>query len=146
MANGNTIVAVIFFILGFIVYLFYRWLTQPRERREYTPKSRVRYSPFMSNPFAKARIAQLHQQHEHKHKEAQKEVLLGTFGKKKQPSTQFNELRQVIHEHHLTKWNRMTSQQQDEFKKLQKIIKQRESRMGVKEREEVMERLRKMRK
>ncbi|HLC71322.1 MAG TPA: hypothetical protein VJI32_04900 [Candidatus Nanoarchaeia archaeon] len=148
MVDGKAIIAVIFFILGFVVYLFYRWLFAPGERKRVVTTSEKKpwYSPFFTNPLSRAKIKQIHQQHQHKHKEAEKEALLGEFGKKELVSRDFTELQKVIHEHHRTKWHGMTPPQQNEFKRLQKLIKQRENIMSVKERGEVMERLRKMRK
>jgi len=146
MVNGKIIVAIIFFLLGFVLYLFYRWLTAPGESTYPIAEPKPWYSPFFTNPFARARIKAIRQQHGQKLKEAEKEVLSDTFGKKELPSKEFNELQQVIQRHHRTRWDRMTPRQQNEFKRLQKIIKQRENIMSVKERGEVMERLRKIKK
>lgn len=144
MIDGKAVIAIIFFILGFLVYLFYRWLFAPGERKQVLVASEKKpwYSPFFTSPFIRAKIKAIHQQHEHKHKEAHKESLLAAFGKKEVSSTDFTRLQHVIHKHHRTKWLKLTPLEQDNFKKLQKLVKQREGRFSVKEREEIIGMLR----
>ncbi len=148
MVDGKIVVGIIFFLLAAALYIFYRWLFAVGERRPVstTPEPKPWYSPFFTNPFSRARIKAIRQQHEHKRKEAEKEDLITEFGGKKEfVSQDFLKLKQLIHQQQ--KWSLLTPQEQDAFRKLQRLLKQSEAkavRMSRKEREEIVKMLRKM--
>lgn len=148
MANGKIIIAIIFFILGAALYLFYRWLFAREPRAVVVaPESKPWYSPFFTNPFTRARIKSIHRQHEHRRKEAEKENFIAEFGGKKELLSQdFMKLRELIRRQQ--KWSLLTKGEQDAFRKLQRLVKQSEAkvvRMSKEEREEVVKMLRKIR-
>lgn len=148
MVNGKIIIALIFFILGAALYIFYRWLFAVGERRQVTVSLEQKpwYSPFFTNPFTRAKIEKIHQQHEHKRKEIEKDHLITLFGGKRDIVSQdFLKLKQMIHQQQ--KWSLLTPQEQDAFRRLQKLVKQSESkvvRMSKEERDEIVKMLRKM--
>lgn len=147
MADGKVVVGIILMLLAAAFYWFYRWLFSG-ERKPGTPYQEVKpwYSPFFTNPFARANIEKIHQQHAQRRKEAENEEILSEFGGKKEfVSEDFQKLKLMIHQQ--KKWSLLTKEEQDAFRKLQRLVKKSESklvRMSREEREEVVKMLRKM--
>ena len=148
MLTGKIIIALIFFLLGAALYIFYRWLFAAGERKPVIipPEKKPWYSPFFTNPLSRARINAIHQQHEHKRKEIEKDNLLTEFGGKKDILSQdFLKLKNIVHQQQ--KWSLLTPQEQDTFRRLQKLVKQSESKiikMSKEERKNIVEMLRKI--
>lgn len=148
MVNGKIVLGIIFFFLAAALYIFYRWLFAVGERRPVstTPEPKPWYSPFFTNPFSRARIKAIHQQHEHRRKEAEKESFIAEFsGKKELLSQDFIKLRELIHRQQ--KWSLLTKEEQDAFRRLQRLVKKSEAKvvkMSKEEREEVVKMLRGM--
>lgn len=147
MADGKVVVGIILMLLAAAFYWFYRWLFSG-ERKPGIPYQEAPrwYSPFFTNPFARARIDKIHWQHTQKRKEAENEEILFEFGGKKEfVSEDFQKLKLMIHQQ--KKWSLLTPQEKDAFRKLQRLVKQSEAkvvRMSKEEREEVVKMLRKM--
>ncbi len=147
MADGKAVVGIILMLLAIAFYIFYRWLYSGK-RKLGTPYQEARpwYSPFFTNPFARVRINKIHQQHTQKRKEEENEGLIEKFGGKKEfVSEDFQKLKQMIHQQ--KKWSLLTKEEQDAFRKLQRLVKQSEAkvvRMSKEERDEVVRMLRKM--
>lgn len=145
--DGKAVVGIILILLAAAFYLFYRWLFAG-ERRQITvsPEEKPWYSPFFTNPFTRAKIEKIHQQHEHKRKEIEKDSLITMFGGKKDiVSKDFLKLKQLIHRQQ--KWSLLTPPEKDAFRKLQRLVQQSESkvvRMSKEEREEILGALRKI--
>ena len=152
MAEARFIFAIFLFFLAATVYLFYRWLTAPRERKPalIIPEQKLWYSPFFTNPFTRAKIKALHQHHQQKQKEIEHESVLTAFGGKKEiVSADFKKLHHLITQELARKrLTSLTQEEQDAFKTLQQLVRKSTSKRIVRihqqEREQAIQALKRI--
>ncbi|NQV91170.1 hypothetical protein HQ489_01740 [Candidatus Woesearchaeota archaeon] len=142
-------------IIGLIILIAVKWKSWFKSddgnlvEEGYAPKSPGLFSPFLSNPFTKARIKKMKREHKHKRKEQRMENLFGEAGltlpKEVKPSQNFEELERRIKNAkvpiintYVTKLNQIANQRERKEKNTFNTLKELQKR----EQSEVFKKLR----